>query len=133
MSSKANNEARIMERKVIFGGAYVFREGDVGDLAYLVQSGAIEIVKKDGDGREVILGTVKDGGIFGEMALIDDQPRMASARALVATTVIVVNRDQFKTKLEKADPFIRGLLRLFVRNIRDVSNRTIAGRHDSSP
>lgn len=114
---------RILDRKVVASGAYIFREGDDGDRAYLVQEGTIEIVRRRADGTEVILGEIAKGGIFGEMALVDDRPRMASARAMTGATLLVVTRDQFREKLDAADPFIRALLKIFVRNIRQVSSQ----------
>jgi len=114
-------EQKILDRLVIAEGEAVFKEGDLGDRAYVVQDGLIDIVRIDDDGTETLLGTVEKGGIFGEMALIDDQPRMATARAAVATTVIAVPRDVFAKKLAKCDPFIRGLLGIFVRNIRSMA------------
>ncbi|MGC2854122.1 cyclic nucleotide-binding domain-containing protein [Novispirillum sp. DQ9] len=114
---------RILDRKVLHAGAHIFREGDDGDRAYLVQQGTVEIVRRRADGTEVILGEITKGGIFGEMALVDDQPRMAAARALTGVTLLVVTREQFREKLDAADPFIRALLKIFVHNIRQVSSR----------
>jgi len=119
----AGNEARVVERKVIYPGQYVFKSGDEGDRAYLVQDGLIEIVRVGPAGDEVVLGEIGKGGIFGEMALVDDQPRMASARAKEQATVAIVTRDQFQQKLSAADPFIRALLKIFVRNIRAITDR----------
>jgi CRP-like cAMP-binding protein len=116
-----NDKQKILDRLVIPEGAAVFNEGDRGDRAYVVQDGIIEILRKDDYGNPIVLGTVEKGGIFGEMALIDDQPRMATARAVVATTVIAVPRNVFSQKLAKCDPFIRGLLGIFVRNIRSMA------------
>ncbi len=115
----------ILERIVYQAGESVFQEGDVGDRAYVVQEGLIEILKESADGEEVILGSIEKGGIFGEMALIDDQPRMATAKAAAMTTVIVINREMFRKKLAKSDPFVRGLLGIFVKNIRDMVNDRI--------
>ena len=116
-----NDTKKILDRLVIAEGASVFNEGDRGDRAYVVQDGVIEIWRKDEYGNPIVLGKVEKGGIFGEMALIDDQPRMATARALIATTVISVPRNVFSVKLAKCDPFIRGLLGIFLRNIRSMA------------
>jgi CRP/FNR family cyclic AMP-dependent transcriptional regulator len=112
---------KILDRLVIAEGSAVFKEGERGDRAYVVQEGMIEIARDGEDGNLIVLGMVEKGGIFGEMALIDDQPRMATARAAVATTVIAVPRNVFAQKLAKCDPFIRGLLGIFVRNIRSMT------------
>ena len=114
-------QKQILDRQVVAEGLTIFNEGDIGDRAYIVQDGRVEIFRYNGEGNEVVLGTVEKGGIFGEMALIDDQPRMATARAAVPTTIIAVPRDVFAKKLAKCDPFIRGLLGIFVRNIRSMA------------
>jgi len=109
-----------LERLVIEQGQTIFREGDEGNRAFIIQEGAVDIVKTNAAGEEVILGTVEKGGIFGEMALIDDQPRMASARAASMVTIIVISRDMFRSKMAKCDPFVRGLLGIFVKNMRSI-------------
>ena len=107
----------ILQRQAFQPGDLIFNEGEEGNLAYVVQSGEVEIVKEI-DGVETVLGTVGQGGIFGEMALIDSQPRMAKARCKKGSTIIVVTRAMFEQKLKKTDPFIRGLINIMVNNIR---------------
>lgn len=108
---------RFIERKVYYAGDRIFKEGEPGDRAYIVEKGMIEIYKNVASG-EVVLGTIKKGGLFGEMALIDNAPRMAAARAVQQTTLVVITRDTFEDKIRKADPFMRGLMNIFVKNIR---------------
>ena len=109
-------QGRVLERKVFYAGQKIFKEGDRGDRAYLIQDGTVEIVKNG-----VPLATLAKGELFGEMALVDDQPRMASAVAATDVAVVIISRDTFREKLSKADPFIRGLLSIFVRNIRNLT------------
>jgi len=108
---------RFIDRKVFYAGDKIFKEGEPGDRAYIVERGMVEIFKNI-DGKEVVLGTINKGGIFGEMALIDNSPRMAAARAVQQTTLVIITRDVFESKLAKADPFVRGLINIFVKNIR---------------
>lgn len=116
-------EMRILDRKVLASGTIIFREGEEGDRAYLVQEGTVEILRTRPDGTTIVLGEVGRGGIFGEMALVDNKPRMAMARARTAVTLTVVTRDKFKEKLDAADPFVRALLKIFVNNIRQISDK----------
>ena len=111
----------MLERTTCAAGTKIFKEGDIGDRAYVIQEGQVDIVKSTDNG-EIVLGTVSKGAIFGEMALIDDNPRMATARAAKACTLIVVTRPAFEAKLSKTDPFIRGLLKILVGNVRAVSS-----------
>ncbi len=115
---------KVLERKVFQAGEIIFKEGDEGIRAYVVQAGGVEIYKLK-DGKRVVLGVVGPGGIFGEMALIDDVPRMAYAAAVDVTTVILISRQMLEEKLSKADPFLRGLINVFASNLRAVAQRTV--------
>lgn len=107
----------VLQRQVVQAGTSIFKEGEEGNMAYVVQSGEVEIFRM-ADGKEVVLGRVGQGGIFGEMALIDSKPRMAGARASKGSTIIIVTREMFEEKLKKTDPFVRGLLNILVGQIR---------------
>ncbi len=108
------------ERKTCQPGDTIFREGDSANQAFIVQEGEVIIVKVTEDKTQV-LGTIGKGGIFGEMGLVDDRPRMAAARAKTGVTLIVVSHQMFEDKLAKTDTFIRGLLNVFAANTRTLS------------
>jgi len=110
----------VLDRKTFKVGENIFKEGEPGSVAYVIQSGEVEITKTI-DGEDKVLATIGQGGIFGEMALIDEQPRMAAARAAKPSTIIVVTKGMFDRKLAKTDPFVRGLLHIFVDTIRRTS------------
>ena len=110
----------VLQRQTYQAGDRIFKQGDEGNIAYVVQSGEVEIFKTVDD-VETVLGTVGKGGIFGEMALIDSKPRMAGARAKKGSTIVIISRDMFEQKLSKADPFIKGLLNILVENIRTLT------------
>ena len=82
------------------------------------------------DGHEQVLGTVGKDGIFGEMALIDNQPRMA-AETLTSTTIICVTRQMFDQKVNHADPFIRGLLKILADNNRDITGKWLSALNEN--
>ena len=63
----------ILQRQTLQAGDRVFKEGEECHLAYIVQSGEVEIFKVI-DRVETVLGRIGQGGIFGEIALIDSQP-----------------------------------------------------------
>ena len=102
-------------------GEVIFNEGAIGDVAYVVHEGEVEIAHTGPKGRKV-LGIIRRGGMFGEMALVDGKPRMASATAIKETTCMIIRRQMFLKKLESSDPFIKGMIRIFVRNIRSMAN-----------
>ena len=109
---------RVLERKSFQPGDKIFKEGEEGNLAFVIQDGEIQIVKND-----TVLATVGKGGIFGEMALLDSSVRMATARATKGGTAIVITRQMFDAKMNKADPFIRGLLNILADHVRRMGKQ----------
>ena len=119
---KCNSEvdvADIIERRSFKDGETVFREGELGSTAFLVQSGDVEISRVN-DGKDEVLAIIGIGGIFGEMALIDEKPRMATAKVKGGATIMTITKMMYESKLKTSDPFIRGLLRILVQTVRRV-------------
>lgn len=73
-------------------GALIFRHNDVGDAMYIVQSGAVDLFVKDRTGAEVSVLQVDAGQVFGELSLLDNRPRSASARAISPVQLLVIRR-----------------------------------------
>jgi len=112
-----------LNRREFGTGEYIFREGDEGDEAYLIIDGTVDIVKISGD-QELVIAQVGKGAIIGEMALIDSEPRMASARAASETSVSVIPSDDIKTRfdrLQKFDPIVHRLMNMFVQRMREFN------------
>jgi CRP-like cAMP-binding protein len=80
----------VHNRQVYYAGSTIFREGEFGSRAFLIASGSVEISKHIA-GENVVLGRIGPGDIFGEMALIDKQPRSATATVKETTVLVVVN------------------------------------------
>jgi CRP-like cAMP-binding protein len=75
-------------------GTVIVREGDPGDCAYFIRSGEVEVVRSV-DGREVPVARLGAGQFFGEMALLTDQPRNATVRALAASELALLGKQNF--------------------------------------
>ncbi|MBT5109958.1 MAG: cyclic nucleotide-binding domain-containing protein [Rhodospirillaceae bacterium] len=110
---------KVLDRVVVEAGSNFFREGDGGMRAYVVQSGSVEIWRNI-DGERVVYATIGEGGIFGEMALVDRSTRTANATAVEGTVCIVINEMTFRRKLRETDSFLAGLIRVMVANIRSL-------------
>ena len=110
-----------LERIKIQAGEAIFDEGDFGDRAYIVEDGIVEISRKVG-GEKMTLGTVEKNGIFGEMALIDESNRIASAVAVIDTVLIPVPKVAIQSILANADPLLRKLVSVLVSNARSLSD-----------
>lgn len=109
------------DRKVLVKNEIVFRNGDIGDCAYLIESGKIEIIA-DSDAGERQLGIIGKGELFGEVALIDQYPRTATARAMEKTVLIPIQRRIVDNLLRKSDPIVRHLLLLVLERFRNKQN-----------
>jgi len=104
-------------------GEYIFKEGEPGDTAFVILKGKVEI-SREVDGKVIPIGNVSVGGMFGEMALIDDGVRMASAQAVEGSIeVLVISRGVFNSKLESADPFQRALISILTKHVRTLANK----------
>ena len=111
--------ADIIERRSFKDGERVFREGELGSTAFLVQSGNVEISCMV-DGKLKVLGIIGTNGIFGEMALIDEKPRMATAKVKGGAIIMTITKMMYESKLKSTDPFIRALLRILVQTVRQA-------------
>lgn len=114
-----------METKTFLVGDTIFKEGEAGELAYLIKSGEVKITKLDGQERPMTIATLKKGNIIGEMALIDDAPRAASAVSLDQTEVMVITKEEFQKRLANSDQVIGLLLQTFTQRLRQQADRAV--------
>ncbi len=98
-------------------------EDDPGDALYVVVKGQVKVVLIGEDGREVILAMLKDGDFFGEMSLIDDQPRSAHVIATEDATLLVLRRDDFRAAMEEVPRIALGLLQALSRRLRRADDK----------
>ena len=74
-------------------GQVLFNTGEPGEALYIVKSGQIEIFIKDTTGQKIALAIIREGEVFGELALLDEGPRTATAQALVDSELLELDRD----------------------------------------
>jgi EAL domain-containing protein (putative c-di-GMP-specific phosphodiesterase class I) len=102
-------------------GSVVFFEGEPGDCAYVIERGQIEISGYL-EGEKIVLGQLGPGEMFGEMALIDDTVRSATALAVEDTDLTVVMREQLRARVDRAEPILRLLLSVILERFRKEQN-----------
>ena len=101
--------------KKIPAGTVLFNEGDRGEEMYILQSGRVKISKRI-RGVEKTLATLDKGEFFGEMAILNDKPRSASAETIEECEMLVIDRKTF-------DALIRGNAEIAVRFIKRLADR----------
>ena len=105
-------------------GETIIKEGDVGETAYLIEDGAVE-VSRARDDHKVVLATLGKGEIFGEMSMIDDCPRGATITATTATTLSELHRDEFLDNLTSEPDFAIRFLRTIFERLRDANVKVL--------
>ena len=108
-------------RKAFAAGAEIFRSGDPGDCAYIVDEGEVEITIPYG-ARHSVVNRLGPGEIFGEMALIDKEARTASAIALGEVELIPIDRPMFQVLVRDDPDFAQTIINLLARRLRAAMN-----------
>lgn len=101
-------------------GETIFKYGDPGTSAYVIEQGSVEVLKGQGDHLQRV-AMMAEGAMFGEVALLDHQPRTATVRAVGATRLIRIDRSHVEELLQRADPVIQYLLRLLLVRFRSAN------------
>ena len=90
----------------------------MGTDAFIVESGGIRISRRNEENRDLVLADLKPGGLFGELALIDNHPRSATATATIDTELIKLDRETFMRDLQENPERARELFHIFSDRIR---------------
>jgi len=99
-------------------GAVIFRENDEGTDMYIIIQGVVEIRKSTGSSSSKVLTTLQKGDMFGEMAIIEKQPRSASAVAVQPTRVLMLNDKLYDNMIGTNPDFARKMNKVLSERIR---------------
>ena len=111
-----------MSQAVFQPGQMIFREGDTTQEAYRILKGRVEI-SIAGEGKAVILAQLGEGDIFGEMAMVDERPRSASAQALEVTECEVLTAENFNEAVLQRPEILIPYLASFFERLRTANDR----------
>ena len=109
-------------RMRLLPGDYVFREGEFGQNAFIIEIGTIELVKHTGD-EHTVLTELEKGALFGEMAIIDNSARSASARAKSECVLKVVTEEELKKHLASSPTASLEMMRRLASYVRTANER----------
>lgn len=114
-----NDAVQIMPSRMCRAGETIFAEGDAAtEGLYYLCYGSVEISRTEPDGSRT-LATLEEGSVFGEMAIMNSEPRNATAIAKTDCGLFAVNKSNFQHKVEQLDPVMRGTFRVLVMTVRD--------------
>ena len=104
----------------------IFTEGDKGDFVCFVTRGALDVVKKNEKGKDVVIATLGKGRSLGEMSIIDEFPRSATVKAKTQTTLLILTRKGFEQLLEQHPhigvKLLKGIAKFLSMNMRKTSS-----------
>jgi CRP/FNR family cyclic AMP-dependent transcriptional regulator len=103
--------------------AVVLTEGEMGDSLYMIQSGKVKVVIGDEEGRELILKILGPGDFFGEMSMIDKQPRSASVTTIEPATFLVLSNAAFERCVEQAPRIANMVMRILAQRVREADRK----------
>lgn len=113
------------EKRSYRAGAVIFAAGTPGYGFYVVQSGRVQLTAVVGDNQPRVLATVGPGDFFGEMAVLDDAPRSATALAEIDTVVLFLGRDALLHLLDARPRLALDLIREFSRRMRALNQKYV--------
>jgi CRP/FNR family transcriptional regulator, cyclic AMP receptor protein len=111
--------AALARRRVYQRGEAVFYQGDPGGTLYVIVSGQVKVVVTSESGEEVVVAILGPGDCFGELSLLDGEPRSATVRALDAVEAIALSRRDF-LEVAQPTPLTMELLILLARRVRQT-------------
>lgn len=115
--------AKLSRSRFLAKGALLFNQGDDADSLYAVADGLIRISVSGDPGRELVLGLMEPGDVFGEIALLDGLPRTASAHAAEDSVLLEIQRARFLELLEKESRLARHIIELLCERLRDNTDK----------
>ncbi len=112
--------AEILEEEVYAKNASIFKEGDVGQCLYIIFKGEVRIHKDSHT-----LAILKEGAVFGELALLDVDNRSASATANIEALVLKVDQEPFYEIMENRIEVARGIIKILCRRLRAQNAQSV--------
>jgi len=108
-------------------GQVIFEEGSNGDWIYVVEEGEVEISKNVG-GQRIVVETLDESDVFGEMAYIDKEPRSATATAKGTTVVGIIDRDFFDLEFNKISADFQQILKTVAFRLRKATKKSVEAK-----
>jgi NADH:ubiquinone reductase (H+-translocating) len=110
-------------------GEVIVRQGDPGDLMYVMIDGEVEVVQQQAEGGERVVATLTQGAWFGEMALFNEEPRSATVRTMTNVNVLSVDRRTFQTLVAHIAPLREAFERLMQH--REAADKARHQQHEA--
>ena len=123
LAAELHDLKRTAQKQTYRAGQIIFKQGDVGDGVYLVEEGGVEISAMINEEENRVLSHLGASTFFGEMAVLDGQPRSATAKAEGETVVSFIPREEMLRALGQSPELLASLVREFSLRMRHFDRR----------
>lgn len=110
--------SRFTYEKKVNKGTVIFHQGEKGSTLYLIVKGRVKVVLTGESGKELVLAILKKGDFLGEMSIIEDEVRSATAVAIEPTTLLTLEKENFINFLMNNPKTMLGVLRELSKRLR---------------
>ena len=114
--------AAVVDIATVAADEMIFNAGDSGESMFIVRSGEVELFLKDNTGQKIVLDVAEENDIFGDLSMLDNRPRSASAVALLDTELIVLDRDDLLLLFQKEPDSALNMLAAMSTMLRKADN-----------
>ena len=115
--------ARVAVRKTYPKENVIFFEQDEGDSLFIISRGSVKVAKISDEGKEVILAILGPGEFFGDMSLLDNQPRSATVIAVEETEVSAIRRKEFLSQIQENPQLAVKLMSVLSQRLREANRK----------
>jgi CRP/FNR family transcriptional regulator, cyclic AMP receptor protein len=116
-------ESADVVRETYQSGDYIFFEGDADFHFYIIETGQVKIFTRDKSGQKIEIASLAEGESFGEFALLEKQPRSASAQATSECVLIKVSEKGYEQLLNELPVWASSMLRSFAQRMKSMNER----------
>ncbi len=111
----------MVEEVNVAAGHTLFDEGDKGNEAFVIEEGQMEVIKKSGE-REILLAVRGPGEVIGEMAMLEEAPRMATVKARTDTRLLAIEKEELDELMHRSRSALDALIHNVIHRLRDTQN-----------
>jgi CRP-like cAMP-binding protein len=117
---------KILDRRFVPAGEIVIQQGCIGNRAFLIEKGKVEVFMLDRQGRTVRIAEVGEGSIIGEMAMLDGGVRSASIRTTEDSVLVAISAEDIESSIGEKDGLYKKMMKIMVDRLKDTNARMIA-------
>lgn len=123
-------DTQVATEKKVQVGEIIIRQGEIGKKVFLIGSGIVKaVLKPENNDKGIDLITMEQGELFGEMALLDDKPRSATARAASDCTILEIDGAEFHKIVKKYPDIELKLLSILSKRVRQINDKILDIQH----